>query len=559
MTSGDPRVKLDIKAMTPAEEKQRWQAIEEEASLPRLSFFNMLSKTTRCLQLYLLIATLSATCQGMSNNSQSGHVTPKIPGNMFHMKKNVYPSYLIYDNDGKEKNETFPVKKKMQPAQENSLEKELSENKTKPSKILTLIPPIKNLAKYSSIKKDSSILKNTTPETKLKLLSSKEPVSTTESPVEVTQNVRMNELKLGTTKPTSKSTAKKKGGIATVKAKQNDPKRKDKPVPFPKEEMIFSQIKNPFQPNSTIEQEVKVINKPELPGSLNHIIRHIHQHMFNHFDDNFGHGGMHHHDANHHEGIIHHDISLHHGGGFHHGHGHHHGGHLYVDHSLQHWPWHMSIQEEHSHGWHHLCHGAMVGHHSVLTNAECVYHKPLPSLRVVRHNLIDKVITLDNSSFITARIIHPKYKDYVHHHHPHDHGHHVGHHNLALLHLHHGMGVRPIGLHYHGHHHGHHHGHGHGHGHGHCSTAHHNSVQFITNEECDYHFGDEHIGSSHVCAYGLPCDIHHHHGSPLVCSHHGHGPYLVGLSSYQHSCGHHHPTVYERIAPHTDWITSHIK
>lgn len=531
----------------------------------------MLGNTARCLQLYLLIALLSVTFQTQSKNSKDRYVTPQVSDKTSQMKSNLYPTYLVYNNDINGNNETSLINEKMQPELENSRMKELTENQTESDKIITFIPSVKKLSKYAGIRKNVSVFKNATPDYRLKLPISKNPIFST---IKTIQIDKLKGPKLRKT-PTSKLTKKKGEKITGLKSDKSIFKSSS----LPKEEMIFSKIKNPFQTNSTIEQEVKVINRPESSGSVNPIIRHIQQHMFQHFEDTFPHGGMHQHEAGfhqdavyQHEGGYHHDGGYHHNGGFHHGGGYHHddvyhhdgfhhsldnhhGGHLYVDHSVQHWPWHMSIQEEHLHGWHHLCHGAMVGHHSVLTNAECVYHKPLPSLRVVRHNLIDKVITLDNSSFITARIIHPKYNDYVHHLHPHDHGHHVSHHNLALLHLHHGMGVRPIGL--HGHHGGH--GHVHGHGHDHCSTPHHNSVQFITNEECDYHFGDEHIGSSHVCAYGLPCDIHHHHGSPLVCSHHGHSPYLVGLSSYQHSCGHHHPTVYERIAPHTDWITSHIK
>ena len=225
------------------------------------------------------------------------------------------------------------------------------------------------------------------------------------------------------------------------------------------------------------------------------------------------------------------------------------------------WPWHMSVQEANSNGWQHLCYGAVVSQHSVLTNAECVYRKPLPSLRIVRHNIIDKVITLNNSSYIVARVIHPEYKRYlerlhkfapIHPQHVRPvnvNDHHIRRNNLALLQMRHQFGVDPIHL----------DDEAHAHRYETCYTLDHRPVRLISNQECNYYFGAEHIGRSHLCAYGLPCYIQHHHGSPLVCSHHGQRPYLVGLSSYQQSCGHHHPTVYERIAPYTNWITSNLK
>lgn len=226
------------------------------------------------------------------------------------------------------------------------------------------------------------------------------------------------------------------------------------------------------------------------------------------------------------------------------------------------WPWHMSVQQANLKGWQHLCYGAVVSRYSVLTNAECVYRKPLPSLRIVRHNIIDKMITLNNSSYIVARVIHPEYKRYLERLHrygqigaSHDHldgsvyGHHIRRNNLALLQMQHQFGVNPIHL----------DNDDHTHRYKMCYTVDHRPVQLISNRECSYYFGAEHIGRSHVCAYGLPCDIHHHHGSPLVCSQPGHRPYLVGLSSYQQGCGDHRPTVYERIAPYNSWITRNLK
>lgn len=218
------------------------------------------------------------------------------------------------------------------------------------------------------------------------------------------------------------------------------------------------------------------------------------------------------------------------------------------------WPWQVSVEEESSSGWRHMCHGALIHNKVVLIPTYCVKHKQLPTLRIVNSHKDDYfqvISSLDNEdgtyqaqeiekAIRLTNIGSGKGKSLSH---P------MKHHGVSLLYLNRNMGVRPVRWYSKNNH----------YPKSHCFAEHDIPIRFIPTKACrKYYKNKGSLTKFHFCASGQPCTKQIHLGSPLVCYRHGGQPILIGISAQRHSCKHHSPRIFEGISPYHLWISAHL-
>lgn len=218
------------------------------------------------------------------------------------------------------------------------------------------------------------------------------------------------------------------------------------------------------------------------------------------------------------------------------------------------WPWQVSVEEESSSGWRHMCHGALIHNKVVLIPTYCIKHKQLPALRIVNSHKDDYfqvISSLDNedgtyqaqeieNAIRLTNIGSGKEKSLLH---P------TKHHGVSLLYLNRNMGVRPVSWYSKNNH----------YPKSHCFAEYDIPIRFIPTKACrKYYKNKGSLTKFHFCASGQPCTKKIHLGSPLVCYRHGGQPLLIGISAQRHSCKHHSPRIFEGISPYHIWISAHL-